>query len=55
MDKEEDEEYAKDIARRYIKYSNSEGIMGIGDAVYHRHDDDTDHYDTFKRTVVESK
>ena len=52
VDKKEDE-LAKDIARRYIKYNKETGIIGIGDAVYHRHDTG-DNYDVYKRTVTTS-
>jgi len=47
----EEGEVVKDIARRYVKYHKINGLLGIGDAAYHRHDA-SDEYDTFKRTVT---
>ena len=44
-------EEAKDIARRFVRYTVDGGIEKLGDGVYHRHDDGTSHYDTFKRDV----
>ena len=48
----QDGEEAKDVGRRFIKYTIDDGIQKLGDGVYHRHDDGTSQYDTFKRAVA---